>query len=618
MRPWKVLRRFSVRSLRHRLILTSLVVVLLPILIVGGVLEHQGRQALIEEKQNKLFTLARILDFELGAGGFDALIAALPSGWDDRDAAIAYLNTRLEAVTDLVAQAEAGIGVGYYSKRLDVIVTYGPSPLYDTTIGQSIAPDHPGRQVMATGTPDIAFGSLVRGQVLNAMWPIVRNGEVHGYIWANEFTEAVERQQSVIDRAVLFSALGGLLVALLIIQATSRSLSNDVGVIVNGLQHLKRDLRRPIPPLRDELGAIVDAINAMAKDLLDARSLTENILVSVADGIVAIDVEGRVTAFNPAAEALYSVSADRVIGRPYHELFVDGTDMNSVLLDTLETGRTHIGVTLRMPHSDPSLKITASSSVLRDGDGHRIGAVVVLKDVSERDRLMVQVMQADRLAALGELTAGIAHEIRNPLTSIRGFMQYLAESKSTQDWQEYGPLIIRQVDSLNHIISELLAFGRPRPPRIGRVRLNQIAKEMVFLAQGRSEARIELDLADDMPEIDADGEALKQALLNLIINALQAIDAEGSVTITTRRQGADRVTITVRDDGVGLSPQNLEKVFDPFFSTKPEGTGLGLAMVHRIIASHDGSIRLDSTEGKGTVVTIVLPITAPNAQEKPE
>ena len=615
MRPWKVLTWFSVRSLRHRLILTSLLVVLLPILIVGGVLEHQGRRALIQEKQNKLFTIARILDFELGPGGFDALIVDLSSDWRDRTAAIAHLNAKLEAVTDLVAQAEEGIGVGYYSRRLDAIITYGPSPQYNSTIGQRIAPSHPGRTVMATGQPDIEFGSLVRGNVLNAMWPIVRDGEVTGYIWANEFTEAVERQQSVIDRAVLFSGLGGLLVALLIIQTTSRSLSNDVGAIVTGLQAMKRDLHTAIPPLRDELGAIVDAINAMAKDLLNARSLTENIMASVADGIVAIDVDGNITAFNPAAEQIYAVSADMVIGRPYHELFVDGTDMISVLLDTLETGQTHIGVTLTIPRGDPSLKITASSSVLRDGDGNRIGAVVVLKDVSERDRLMVQVMQADRLAALGELTAGIAHEIRNPLTSIRGFMQYLAESKSTRDWQEYGPLIIRQVDSLNHIISELLDFGRPRPPRIGRVRLNQIAKEMVFLAQGRSEACVDLDLGDDVPEIDADGEALKQALLNLIINALQAIDDDGRVVITTRRHGEDKVMVTVRDNGIGLPPQNLEKVFDPFFSTKPEGTGLGLAMVHRIINSHDGSITLDSEEGKGTVVTILLPTVSPNAEE---
>nr|WP_246423112.1 two-component system sensor histidine kinase AtoS [Roseospira visakhapatnamensis] len=612
-----------VRSLRHRLILTSLVVVALPIAIVGMVLEYQGRQALITEKQSKLFALARILDGELGPG-FDALLADLPTGWRDREAAIAHLNAKLAHLTDRVAQADSGVGVGYYARRLDAILTYGPSDLYGGTVGRSIDADHPGRRVMATGEPDIEFGSLVRGPVLNAMLPVKREGEVIGYIWANEFTKDVQRQQGVIDQAVIYSSIGGIVVALMLIQFTSRSLSNDVGVIVNGLKAMKRDLHTPIPALRDELGAIVDAINAMAKELLDARSLTENIMASVADGIIAIDVDGNIAAFNPAAEALYAVRAEAVIGQPYHALFVDGTDMVSVLLDTLETGRTHIGVTLTIPRTDPALKITASSSVLRDGDGQRIGAVVVLKDVSERDRLMEQVMQADRLAALGELTAGIAHEIRNPLTSIRGFMQYLSECRTIDDWKEYGPLIIRQVDSLNHIIGELLAFGRPRPPCIGKVLVNRIAEEMAFLARGKSDARIDLDLDADVPEIDADGEALKQALLNLIINALQAIeerpsmdadaDAGRSVTIATRRHDADRVMIRVSDTGVGLDPKHLKKVFDPFFSTKAAGTGLGLAMVHRIVNVHNGEITLDSQEGKGTVVTLLLPIERPRTE----
>ena len=182
------------------------------------------------------------------------------------------------------------------------------------------------------------------------------------------------------------------------------------------------------------------------------------------------------------------------------------------------------------------LRLNATSSTLRDGDGKRIGAVVVLKDVSERDRLMVQVMRADRLAALGELTAGIAHEIRNPLTSIRGFMQYLADCESIEEWRHYGPLIIREVDSLNHIVSELLAFGRPQPPRIGRVRVQDLVEEMAFLARGKSNAHIELVFAPDIPPIEADAEALKQALLNLLINAIQAIPAGGQ----RRRDGAYR------------------------------------------------------------------------------
>ena len=601
-------RRFlSVRTLRVRLMLTSLLVVALPIAIVAMVSEREGIQALRGEKEDKLFALARVLDAELGPG-YDALLADLSSGWSDRAAAIHHLNAKLAGITDRVADAAPGVGVGYYSSRLDAIITYGPSRDHGNTVGISIPASHPGRSVMATKLARAEVGTLVRGRILNAMQPIIRDGEAIGYIWANEYSSAVERQQSAIDYAVLFASLGGLVVAFSIISLLSRRLSREVDVIVKGLAALKSDLRHGIPRLRDELGAVSDAINGMAKALLDAKSLNENILASVADGIVAVDVEGRVKALNPAAEQLYGVRSDDTIGRPYRELFSRGAKGQSALLDTLETSRTHAAVTIEFPRPDQTLRINATSSTLRDDDGKRIGAVVVLKDVSERDRLMIQVMRADRLAALGELTAGIAHEIRNPLTSIRGFMQYLQDCESLEEWRRYGPLIIREVDSLNHIVGELLAFGRPQPPRIARVRIQSIAEEMAFLARGKSNAHIELDFDPAVPLIEADSEALKQALLNLLINAIQAIPDVGTIVVSVKPEDSDQISIKVIDDGIGVAPDDITKVFDPFFSTKPTGTGLGLAMVHRIVDAHHGTITFESRLGKGTVVEIRLPV----------
>jgi two-component system sensor histidine kinase AtoS len=597
------------RSLRNRLMLTSLVVVALPIAIVGVVLEREGRQALVHEKQDKLFSLARILDAELGPG-FDLFLADLPGGWTNREAAIRRLNERLAAQTDRVADSDPGVGVGYYSRRLDAIVTYGPSRDYAGTVGRSINPDHPGRLVMASGLPRVEVGTLVRGPIMNAMLPIVRGGETIGYIWANEFSDAIEAQQRRIDEAVILASLTGMVIAFLVIWVMSRRLSREVEVIVEGLAVMKTDLRRPIPHLRDELGGIVDAINGMARALLDARSLTENILESIADGVIAVDRTGRVTAINPAAERLYGTSAAESLGHFYTDVFTC-SPTRSALLTTLETGRPKISATIDYQRGDEILKLDASSAVLRDGDGTPIGAVVVMKDVSERHRLMNQVMRADRLAALGELTAGIAHEIRNPLTSIRGFVQYLDDCETIEEWRQYGPLIVRQVDSLNRIIGELLAFGRPRPPQIGRVRLDVLVEETTFLTRGKSGARIELDLDPGLPEIEADGEALKQALLNLVINAIQAIPETGTVTVSTRADGEAGVAIRVIDDGVGVAPENLDKIFDPFFSTKPSGTGLGLAMVHRIVDAHHGVITVESRPGVGTTVTVRLPLVQP-------
>lgn len=606
----KLSERLLPAKMRQRLMLTSFVMVALPIFLLGIILQHEGREALLNEKQDKLFSLARILDIELGPG-FDALLADLPSGWENRQAAIAHLNAKLAPVTDKIAASDPGVGCGYYSRRLDAIITYGPSKDYGGTVGRAIAADHPGRDVMAVGKPSVETGALVRGSIMNAMLPIVRGGEVIGYIWANEFTDAIERQEQTVDRTVLAITLGGILLAGLVIHSMSKRLSREVDVVVGGLAGLKNDLRKPIRPLRGELGEIVDAVNIMARALLDARTLTENILTSIADGVVAVDLDGRITAFNPAAEVMYGVPAAEVMGRSYRELFADHMHVASALLDTLDTGHSHIGVALELPRTDAVWRLTATSSILHDGENRRIGAVVVLKDVSERDRLMVQVMRADRLAALGELTASIAHEIRNPLTSIRGFIQYLGDGGEPEEWSRYSKIIIEEVDVLNETISKLLAFGRLRPPQMTEVDVVELIKDVSFLANGPASVQIDLQIDKDLPKIDADAEALKQALLNLLINALQAIADDGTVVVTARRHGDDAIRIEVRDDGVGVAPNHLNKVFDPFFSTKPSGTGLGLAMVHRIIDAHHGVISFDSRVDYGTIVTIELPIVAP-------
>jgi len=606
LRLWTRDALLPIHNLRHRLIATSLIVVTLPIVLVAVLLLLQERDAILVEKEHKLFALTRILDTELGPG-FEAILADQPPATRGHDDEIRRLAERLSPLADRVAAADPGVGVGYYSRRLDAIVTYGPNADYGHTIGRPIAADHPGRRVMETATARIETGVLVRGSILNAMLPLVRDGQVIGYAWANETTEAIGLQQRVIVLVVVATSLFGMLVAFAVVWSLSRGLSREVDVIVHGLETMQTDLRHRIPPLRDELGEIVRAINGMAKALSDAHSLTENILASIADGVVSVDRDGIVTALNPAAEALYGKPAEAAIGRSYRELFAASMS-HSALMETLESGRAVIGVSLEFRRDDRLLKLDVSSSVLRDGDGKPIGAVVVLNDVSERDRLMNQVMRADRLAGLGELTAGIAHEIRNPLTSIRGFLQYLLECESPEEWRHYGPMILREVDSLNHLVGELLAFGRPRPPQIDRIAIDALLREMTFLARGKSEARIEVRVAPDLPMLEGDRESLKQALLNLVINAIQAIPAAGLVEVSAEVED-DHAIIRVRDDGVGIPPENIRKIFDPFFSTKASGTGLGLAMVHRIVDAHGGAISVESRPGVGTTIELRLPLT---------
>jgi two-component system sensor histidine kinase AtoS len=608
-----MIQRLLPGSLRARLLLLTFVVVAVPIIVAGYVLELRGRIALNEEKQAKLYGLTRILDASL-PGDYDGMLADYRGDPNDRAAKIAFLNGRLQAVTDRVAQANPGVGVGYYDRALDAIITYGPSRDYADKVGVSIARDHPGWRVMNECQPIVESGFLVRGRIMNAMLPMIRADRVIGYIWANELSDDIERQIGVMDHAILAVIIAGVGLGVSLAYLMSQRITRDVTSIKDGLARLSRDLRQRISPLPGEFGEIVVAVNAMAKALADARTLNENIFNSIADGIIAVDNDGRVTAINTAGQQMMSGPSERVIGRPYESLFRPGAKVTSVLLDTLKTGDQHIAVDLAHPLPARTLHVSATSSVLRDGAGSVIGAVVVIKDLSERYHLQTQIMRADRLAALGELMAGIAHEIRNPLTSIRGFMQHLGGSDDITEWQQYTPLIIRQVDSLNRIITDLLEFSRHRPPCVGSVRLNDLIGEVTMLAGKKGATEIILDLPPDLPPIEADGESLKQVVLNLVLNAIQATPDGGQVTIRTGRISPDEVAIWVIDTGMGIAPENLEKVFDPFFSTKPTGTGLGLAMVRRIVDAHHGRIHIDSTVGEGTAILVQLPM-AHNPEE---
>lgn len=594
-------------TLRAKLFLLSLLMLSAPVATIALFVEHQGQEARQEEKLGKLFALANILDRHLGPG-FDTLLRGYKGADGDRAAKIAFLNGRLREFTDLVAASSPGLGVGYYSRDLNAIITYGPSEEFGHTVGISIPPDHPGWQVMDSGRKLVGVGTLVRGPIMNAMWPIVRGGKVIGYIWANELIESIENEAWELDRAILAVTILCLILGLGMAHAFSTRLAREVTCITGGLARLRFDLTTPLRRPSGELGDIADAINAMARTLLDVRSLNENILDSIADGVIAVDVDGTITSANPAAQRMMGLAVADMVGKPYRTLYATRPEFASILLDTLDSGQDHVGVTLDFPLGEQSLHVSASSSLLKDGTGAVIGGVIVFKDLSEEDRLQKQVMRADRLAALGELMAGIAHEIRNPLTSIRGFMQYLESCDSLDEWKRHAPLIVRQVDSLNRIVTELLEFGRQRPPRIAPVRIDTLIREITLLMGAKSNAPIVLDVADGVPVIEADGEALKQVILNLVINATQAIEGSGRIIISVRDGGDGEVVVEVTDNGIGIAPEHLEKVFNPFFSTKPAGTGLGLPMVHRIMDAHNGVIAIDSAPGVGTRVTLRLPI----------
>lgn len=221
-----------------------------------------------------------------------------------------------------------------------------------------------------------------------------------------------------------------------------------------------------------------------------------------------------------------------------------------------------------------------------------------------------QLRRADRLSALGELSAGMAHEIGNPLGSIKGTAEILRDAFPPEDKRhEFSEILIREADRLNSVVRDFLTFARPSPLGSGRYDVNEALREVLLLSRQQAKRNgVDIDLKDEpLPEVAGDREQIKQAFLNLILNAVQAMPHGGTLTVTSAQRDG-KAQVRFADTGQGISAENVDKIFNPFFTTRHEGTGLGLAITHRIIQSHGGSLEVQSRVGEGTEFILTLPL----------
>jgi len=226
--------------------------------------------------------------------------------------------------------------------------------------------------------------------------------------------------------------------------------------------------------------------------------------------------------------------------------------------------------------------------------------------------LQAQVRRNERLSALGNLAAGVAHEIRNPLSSIKGFATYLAGKVQGPD-REAAKAMVQETDRLNRVVSELLEFARPGEMKLRDEDLGQVVERALRLVRADWTAKgvtVSFEQDESLPRVPLDPERFTQALLNLFLNAIQAMEPGGELRISTfRNPSAGVVALRIADTGHGMASELLPDIFNPYFTTKSSGTGLGLAIVHRIVEAHNAEIKVESTVGQGTVFTILLPMT---------
>jgi two-component system sensor histidine kinase HydH len=255
--------------------------------------------------------------------------------------------------------------------------------------------------------------------------------------------------------------------------------------------------------------------------------------------------------------------------------------------------------------------LSVSGTQILNEEGDLVGRILILRDLGEVRRLQEEIQRKEKLAALGGLAAGVAHEIRNPLSSIKGLATFFAKkfAEGTEDRQAAG-VMVREVDRLNRVISELLEFARPSELDLKPTDLNELLEHSVRLVRQDAKTKnidINLSKGENLPLALLDPDRFSQCLLNLYLNAIQAMNEGGILSVRSLPGKNENIVVEIEDSGKGMGQEEFNKIFDPYFTTKSTGTGLGLAIVHKIIEAHQGSIKVRSKSGEGTIFTIFIP-----------
>ncbi len=359
-------------------------------------------------------------------------------------------------------------------------------------------------------------------------------------------------------------------------------------------------------------------------EVQNAKIYNEILLQNLTTGVIAAGADGRITVFNNEAGQITGANSEDLLDRPVDDL---PESLRELVRETLRSGERQEDRELILEAENGSVVVRASSSVFHGQQGEMLGVLVVLTDITALKRLELQIRRSDRLASLGTLSAGMAHEIKNPLVSIKTFAQLLPERYQDSDFREtFSNLIGHEIDRIDSLVNQLLRFARPAKPLLKPMHVHSVLEKSLQLLGHRlyqKEIKLTRSWQADVDTIRADADQLEQVFLNFFLNAMDAMKHGGEMTVSTEIRPADEwvaaitgtngdvhevLRITIRDNGEGIKNEDIPHVFDPFFTTKDYGTGLGLSVVHGIIQEHDGQIEVESELAKGTSFHILMPL----------
>jgi two-component system sensor histidine kinase HydH len=357
---------------------------------------------------------------------------------------------------------------------------------------------------------------------------------------------------------------------------------------------------------------LAQSYRATRMSLSKIKAFSDNLVENMPIGLVAIDNHRKVTSLNHVAGFILSLSAAEVIGENATQVVPEEL---LKLLENLDTEKgvveKEVDCTVRKGKVIP---LEVSATLLNDENGMFLGYVLLFKDLSEVRSLRKEIARSQRLASVGRLAAGVSHEIRNPLSSIKGFATYFKERyHDIPENQQISNLMIQEVDRLNRVVGQLHEFARPITISKKPINVRTFLENSLKLIERQtSEANIKIQtyLDSEIDKILVDPDRINQVFLNLYLNAIESMKNGGNLNVwLLKNEEKNGIEIRVQDTGTGISEDDLTHIFDPYFTTKASGTGLGLAIAHNIIEAHDGEIKVDSRLDQGTTVTILLPYT---------
>ena len=365
----------------------------------------------------------------------------------------------------------------------------------------------------------------------------------------------------------------------------------------------------------------------MEKEILDLKNFNESIIKSMEAGLLTTDLVGHVTYLNAGAERILGWKLKRIVGKQIRDV-LNAEEANFLLSNPPPPGSLPYSREMELTvKSGQRIVIGFTTTDRIDDSNQKVGTIVSFRDITQLKQMQSEVIRMDRLASLGVLASGIAHEIKNPLAGIKTMAQACEEEFTGEDpRREYLTRIIRQVNRLDDLLKTFFAYARPKPPDRQSHMLNDILREVSHLLTKRlKESQISYEelFCSNLRKVMVDSQQIQQVLLNLILNSVEAMPGGGVLTIKAENVETGKasskkvknaasetmhfVRVEITDTGKGIDSEKREKIFDPFFTTKPNGLGLGLSIVYRIVKEHQGEIRVSSTQGQGTTFLLTLP-----------